>query len=241
MTGLIVALDVRSAEEAVRLARSLQPHVAGFQVGAGLLAGPGPAVIGALARVGPVLADAALHTIASQAGAAARRLGEFGARWVTAHASGGVAMLEAAAEGLAEGAAGRDAGILAITVPTGLDGAALAAAGLGGRPGKLVSRLARLAAAAGAEGSVCAVQELGVVAEVAPGLRRVVAGVRGEGASPDDHARVSTWEDAARRGAHQVVAGRPILSAEDPAVAAAQIAESLRSIGRGGDACNRQN
>jgi orotidine-5'-phosphate decarboxylase len=86
---LLVALDVRSAEEAVRLARALAGKVAGFKVGLGLLHGPGPGLVGALARLGPVFADAKLHDIPSQVQAAARRLGEYGARWVTAHASGG--------------------------------------------------------------------------------------------------------------------------------------------------------
>ena len=61
---LIVALDVPTAEEAVRLANAVRPHVAGFKVGLELLLGPGPAVVGALAADGSdVFADAKLHDI----------------------------------------------------------------------------------------------------------------------------------------------------------------------------------
>ncbi|MBP1632398.1 MAG: dihydroorotate oxidase catalytic subunit, partial [Acidobacteria bacterium] len=148
---VIVALDLHTAEEAVRLARLLAEHVAGFKVGLGLLHGPGPGLVGALARIGPVLADAKLHDIPSQVERAARRLGEYGARWVTAHASGGVAMLRAAHEGLAAGAGGRDAGVLAVTVLTSID-AAEASALFGRSPGQLTARLARRAAEAGVEG-----------------------------------------------------------------------------------------
>ena len=88
---IIVALDVRSAEEAVSLASDLAPHVGAFKVGLGLLHGPGPATVDALVRLGkPVFADAKLHDIPSQVEAAAYRLGTHGARWVTAHTSGGL-------------------------------------------------------------------------------------------------------------------------------------------------------
>ena len=209
------------------MARSLEGRVAGFKVGLGLLHGPGPALVGALASIGPVFADAKLHDIPSQVETAARRLGEYGARWVTAHASGGQAMLEAAVAGLREGSRGRG-GILGVTVLTSLDEAATAAA-FGRTPGELTSRLAKIAAAAGAEGVVCSPRELGVVAEVAPGLDRVTPGVRPAGtAGGDDQARVATPAEAMERGATYLVVGRPITRAEDPVAAVEDLADSLR-------------
>ena len=57
---IIVALDVATAERAVRLARDVAPHVGGFKIGLGLLHGPGPGTISALVGLGkPVFADAA--------------------------------------------------------------------------------------------------------------------------------------------------------------------------------------
>jgi orotidine-5'-phosphate decarboxylase len=225
--GLVVALDVRHAADAVRIATQVAPHAAAFQVGLGLLHGPGAAVTGAIAPLGPVLVDASLHGIPSAVAAAARRLGEYGARWVTAHALGGRDMLEAAAAGLAEGAAGRPAGILAITVLTSLDSAALAAAGLGGSPGKLAARLAKVADAARVEGVVCPVPQLGVVAEVAPRLLRVTPGIRPGGGVGDDQRAAADAGEAARRGANLVVVGRPVVQAADPAEAAAALSAAL--------------
>ena len=46
---VLVALDLPTAEEAVRLARDVKEHVAGFKVGLGLLHGPGPGTVTALA------------------------------------------------------------------------------------------------------------------------------------------------------------------------------------------------
>jgi orotidine-5'-phosphate decarboxylase len=226
---VIVALDVRSGEEAVRLAKVLAGKVAGFKVGLGLLHGPGPGLVGALARLGPVFADAKLHDIPSQVQAAARRLGEYGARWVTAHASGGVEMLQAAASGLNAGAGGREVGILAVTVLTSLDEAACSAL-FGRTPGELTSRLAKRAVEAGVEGVVCSPKELRVVAQVAPGLLRVVPGIRPAGTEAHDQRRTAAPAEAVARGANFLVVGRPITAAPDPLAALARLHEELVSL-----------
>ena len=102
--GIIVALDLPTAESAVDMAEEVADHVVGFKIGLGLLHGPGPLLIPALVALGkPVFADAKLNDIPSQVEVAARRLGEHGARWVTAHVNGGQAMLEAAVAGLRAG------------------------------------------------------------------------------------------------------------------------------------------
>lgn len=225
---VLVALDVPTAEEAVRLATALRPHVAGFKVGLELLMGPGPAVVATVAELGkPVFCDAKLHDIPNTVGRAARRLGRMGARWVSAHASGGADMLRAAGEGLVAGAAGAPSGILAITVLTSLDAATLAAVGVAGSPGRQVARLARLAAGAGVEGVVCSVKELGDVAQVAPDLVRVTPGIRPAGVDADDQARVATPEEAVDRGADLLVIGRAITGAPDPVAAAERISRSI--------------
>src|SRR5690606_12280429 len=122
---LIVALDFSEARPAVEMARTLASHVGGFKVGLELLMGPGPATVAAVRELGrPVFVDAKLHDIPNTVRRAAANLGAIGARWVTAHAAGGSAMLGAAVEGLEEGAAGHQAGITARTVltsPTGAD------------------------------------------------------------------------------------------------------------------------
>jgi orotidine-5'-phosphate decarboxylase len=221
---IIVALDLPTAEDAVRLARQLSPHVGAFKVGLGLLHSVGPGVVTALVDVGkPVFADAKLHDIPSQVGAAARRLGRLGVRWVTAHVSGGEEMLRAASEGLAETSGGH-AGVLGVTVLTSIDAETLTALGIGSTPGKLVSRMSRVAAASGCEGVVCSPQELAVVGSVAPGLLRVTPGVRPAGSDLGDQRRVMTPAEAYARGADWLVVGRPITAADDPVEAAARLA-----------------
>lgn len=224
---VIVALDLESAEEAVRLARRVEPHVGAFKVGLGLLHGFGPGIVTALVDLGkPVFADAKLHDIPTQVGAAARRLGRLGVRWITAHVSGGEAMLRAAVEGLEDTSDGY-AGVLGVTVLTSLEEADLASVGVANTPGKLVSRMSRLAQDVNCEGVVCSPQELTVVGSVAPDLIRVTPGVRPAGTSVGDQRRVMTPEDAMARGADWLVVGRPITAADDPVAAAASLLENL--------------
>jgi orotidine-5'-phosphate decarboxylase len=232
---VLVALDVPTAEQAVRLAKAVEPHVGGFKIGLGLLHGPGPALTSALVGLGlPVFVDAKLHDIPSQVGAAARRLGRLGARWVTAHVGGGIPMLQAVVEGLGE-TSGGSAGVLGVTVLTSLDEAALAAVGIAATPGKLVSRMARAAARADCEGLICSPRELQVVTTVAPGLLRVTPGIRPAGVAAGDQARVATPQAAIERGADWLVVGRAITAAPDPVAAAAAIAADVAAAKRAPD------
>jgi orotidine-5'-phosphate decarboxylase len=221
---ILVALDVPTAEEAVRHATALAPHVGGFKVGLELLMGPGPAVVAAIGRLGkPVFVDAKLHDIPNTVQRAARQIGSLGARWVTAHASGGRNMLEAACAGLVEGAGGRTAGVLAVTVLTSLDEQDLATGGISGSPGRQTARLAKLAATSGCEGVVCSPGELGVIAQVAPELLKVTPGIRSTGSPRDDQRRTAGPAEAIERGADYLVVGRPIMRAQDPVAAARDI------------------
>jgi orotidine-5'-phosphate decarboxylase len=224
---IIVALDVRNAEQAVRMAGAVAPAVGGLKVGLELLMGPGPGVIGALHDLDlPIFVDAKLHDIPNTVARAAEQLGRWGARWVTAHAAGGRAMLEAAAEGLAKGAAGSESGILAITVLTSLTESDLAPTGITLSPGRLTAKRTRLAADSGSEGVISSVRELGVVTDVAPGLIVVCPGIRMAGADHHDQARVATPSEARRRGANAIVVGRAITTAPDPLAAAVAINEA---------------
>ncbi|MDJ0925019.1 MAG: orotidine-5'-phosphate decarboxylase [Acidimicrobiia bacterium] len=232
---IIVALDLASAEDAVRMAKKVAPHVGAFKVGLGLLHGAGPGIATALVDLGkPVFADAKLHDIPSQVHAAARRLGRLGVRWVTAHISGGEAMLRAALEGLGDTSGGH-AGLLGVTVLTSIGEGDLSAVGIQATPGKLVSKMSRLAAQTGCEGIVCSPQELTVVGTVAPGLLRVTPGVRPAGSGRGDQTRVMTPEEAMARGADWLVVGRPITAAPDPESAAAEIAAQVQIPGGTGE------
>ena len=221
---ICAALDFPSWERAEPFARAIAPAVGMLKVGLELFAAEGPPAVREAAALGrPVFLDLKLHDIPATVEGAARSAAATGASLLTVHASGGAEMVRAAVRG-----AGGRTRIVAVTVLTSLDAAALEAIGLAGPPDAAVARLARLAVAAGAGGLVCSPQEVAQVrAAVGPGPLLVVPGVRPAGAARGDQARVATPEDAVRAGADVIVVGRPLRDAPDPVAAARAIAASV--------------
>jgi orotidine-5'-phosphate decarboxylase len=227
---ILVALDVSDLARAERLARSLDGYVGGFKVGLELLMGEGPESVSRIAELGlPVFADAKLHDIPNTTERAARQLAAHGARWITAHATGGSRMIEAAASGLAAGSKGRKAGVLAVTVLTSLDQTDLEALGMSGSVRARSVELARLARRAGAEGVICSPLEVASVKTLSPQFLVVTPGIRPGGSAHGDQKRTATPVEALRAGADFIVVGRAITEASDPVASATSILESLRS------------
>jgi orotidine-5'-phosphate decarboxylase len=218
------ALDFAGWAEAGPFARAIAPQVGMLKVGLELFAAEGPPVVRAAAALGlPVFLDLKLHDIPATVEGAARSAAATGASLLTVHASGGPEMVRAAVRG-----AGGRLRVLAVTVLTSLDGAALDAIGLAGPPEAAVVRLARLAIGAGADGLVCSPREVAAVrAAVGPGPLLVVPGVRPAGSAHGDQARVATPAEAVRAGADVIVVGRPLRDAPDPVAAARAIAAEL--------------
>ena len=131
----------------------LGPSADFVKVGNELFTAAGPAIVRQLrADQRDVFLDLKFHDIPNTVRNAARVAATMDVRLVTAHASGGRAMLEAAVEG-----AGNACGVLAVTVLTSLDEAALSEA-VGRSIARVedeVLRLADLARRAGAHGIVC--------------------------------------------------------------------------------------
>ena len=221
---ICVALDFPSWREAEPFARTVAPGVGILKVGLEMFAAEGPSAVRAAATLGrPVFLDLKLHDIPNTVEGAARSAAASGASLLTVHASGGPAMVAAAVKG-----AGGKLRVLAVTVLTSLDAAALRAVGLDGPPEAAVVRLARLAVDAGAGGLVCSPHEVRAVrAAVGPGPLLVVPGVRPAGAAKGDQARVATPAEAVAAGADVIVLGRPLRDAPDPLAAAREIAAGL--------------
>ncbi|MCU1494746.1 MAG: putative orotidine 5-phosphate decarboxylase [Acidimicrobiaceae bacterium] len=222
---LALALDLDDLDEARELARRLKPWFAVAKVGLELYASAGPDAVRALAGDGfEVFLDLKLHDIPATVGRSARVLGRLGPRYVTLHASGGVAMLAAGVEGLALGAS--DVGLapataLAVTVLTS-DPVA---------PPDVLAGRARDAARAGCGGVVCAAPDLRLVLDAAPAMLAVVPGTRLAGAGAHDQARVATPAEALGAGAGLLVVGRPVTRSASPEEAAAEIVASLERPG----------
>src|SRR5947207_11681804 len=95
-----IALDVDDLVAAARLARNLRPYFGVAKVGLELYSAHGPDAIIAMADLDyRVFVDLKLLDIPTTVGRAARVVGALGATYLTMHAFGGVAMLQAGVEG----------------------------------------------------------------------------------------------------------------------------------------------
>jgi orotidine-5'-phosphate decarboxylase len=214
----IVALDVPDAAAALALLDRLGASATFVKVGLQLFTAEGPGIVRELRGRGlRIFLDLKLHDIPNTVAHAVKSAAALEVELLTVHASGGAAMLRAAAEA----AAGTPLTLLGVTVLTSLDERELAEAW--GRErvemeGE-VERLARLAAACGIPGVVAAVREVEAVRRAAPGLRVLTPGIRLAGDARGDQSRTATPAEAARLGANYVVLGRSVTSVDDPAAA----------------------
>ena len=177
-----------------------------------------------------VFLDLKLHDIPNTVAGAVRSIGPCEVDLLTVHASGGRAMLEAAAAASA-GLAG-DLKLLAVTVLTSMDETSLREAGVTGSPGDQVLRLAELSVSAGIPGLVCSAEEVSELRRrLGPNLLLVVPGIRGAEDATGDQRRVATAETAIRAGASMLVVGRPITQAPDPEAAFSRFLDEISRAG----------
>lgn len=225
---IAVALDGPDLATVLGWARATGPSVAVMKVGLETFLRDGaPCVEQVRAASGglPVFLDLKLHDIPNTVAGAARSVAALAPDFLTVHASGGPAMISAAAAVLPQ------TRITAVTVLTSLSEDDLAAVGLAGPALEAAVRLARLAVAAGARAIVCSPREVAAVrAAVPPDIILITPGVRpaaGVGSALADQSRVATPEQALADGADLLVIGRPITGAPDPGAAAAKLAGAL--------------
>lgn len=231
---IIVALDTDSPEKALSTVESLSGEVGLFKMGMELFPRGGPELVRRIRGEGyGVFLDLKFHDIPNTVAGAVRSAAEMGVRFATVHASGGRAMLAAAAEA----AAGTGTTLLAVTVLTSLDDADLADVGFRVGVTDAVLRLADLAASSGIGGIVCSADEVASVrARLGKDAILVTPGVRLPGGEAGDQKRVVTPSEAMSRGADYIVVGRPVTRAKDPVAAAREFAEEMRRGAAGGTA-----
>jgi orotidine-5'-phosphate decarboxylase len=233
---LIVALDVDTGQRAYELATSLRDLAGGFKIGSRLFTLEGPALVRRLTEAGArVFLDLKFHDIPNTVAQAIESAVATGAWMINVHASGGTAMMQAAAK------AGRDTAarlgrpqplIIAVTVLTSMDEAALGEIGVERGVLDQVTALARMTKAAGLDGVVASAHETASIrAACGEGFAIVTPGIRGAsaGLERNDQSRTMGPAEAVRAGASYIVVGRPIIGAPDPRAAAEAIANEVTS------------
>ena len=227
-----MALDGLQAGEALALAQAI-PGLCWVKVGLELFVSAGPEVVRRLRQEGlSVFLDLKLHDIPATMAGACRSAASLGAQLITVHACAGAEALAAAQAGAVEGAQRAGLGapsLLAVTVLTSWEAQRFRTELAIETPLEpYVLQLARLAAGAGIAGAVCSPLEVAALRQRQPRpFQLVTPGIRPAGSPAGDQRRVLTPAEALAAGASQLVIGRPITAAADPAAAFAACCAEL--------------
>jgi orotidine-5'-phosphate decarboxylase len=223
---LAVALDFADEHEALKLVELLDNTCQWFKVGMELYYATGNRIVQQLRDRGfNIFLDLKLHDIPNTVAGAVRSATRAGASLLTLHASGGAAMMSAAAEAASAPGSPR---LLAVTVLTSMDANELVGIGITASPAQQVLRLAKLAKKSGIDGMVCSAEEVAALRkETGPNTLLVVPGIRLAGGAMDDQKRIATPAQAIADGASMLVVGRPITRAADPAEVTRTILEQI--------------
>ena len=221
---LIIALDVDSADEALRLIDKIGPAANFYKVGMELYAAAGMELVKQISASGrKVFLDLKLYDIGETVKRATRQICTSAApAFLTVHGSRTV--MQAAVEGRGDTATK----LLAVTVLTSFDQADLADLGYTTPIGDLVDLRVKNARASGINGIVCSPLEVKRVRELAGAdMKLVIPGSRSAGADKGDQKRVATPAEAMQDGADYLVIGRQVTRAADPRAACEQILSEI--------------
>lgn len=220
---LIVAADLSSRDDILRLVDELQGAAGIIKIGLQAFIANGPSLVREVVERGEkVFLDLKIHDIPNTARNAVAEAATLGATMLTVHAGGGASMLHASVH--------PSLLILGVTVLTSFDSHELASIGMNGTPMEAAVRLARLASTAGLGGVVASPHEIRAIREACGDrLRIVTPGVRPAGSEVGDQKRTMTPREAVHAGADYIVVGRPITGASDRRAAAERIIGEMES------------
>ena len=229
---IIVALDVPSAESALKLAELVAPTVGAFKIGKELFVSAGPDIVKKIRATGAsVFLDLKFHDIPNTVAKAVAAATRLDVQMLTIHTSGGSEMMRAAEKSAQDTAKilGRPAPlVLGVTVLTSSNSETLLEIGCEPNVGHQVERLAALAVKSGLRGLVCSPLEIADLRLILPPeIQLVTPGIRTGAEKADDQKRKLTPRVAIQVCASWLVIGRPIYAAEYPRLAAEKILEAI--------------
>ncbi len=221
---IYVALTSSCGADAQEMLKPLSGLPVGVKIGLELFVKEGPGIVETLQNQGfPVFLDLKFHDIPYTVAGAVKSACAMEPDIINVHASGGKAMMMAAA-----GAVTGKTRIIAVTVLTSMDSEDLKLLGSSGQPIEVVKKLAMAAQECRLHGVVCSPVEAAAVRNAtSDDFLIITPGVRPAGAAVGDQKRVMTPFDAIRNGATALVVGRPITGADDPGAAAEAILKEI--------------
>lgn len=225
---ILVALDYDNKNHALQLIDQLDPNMCRLKVGKEMFTLFGPQLVKDIHDRGfDLFLDLKFHDIPNTVAKAVAAAAELGVWMTNVHASGGLAMMEAARKALLP--YGKEAPMLiAVTVLTSMSDEDLKLIGIDVPAFEHVQRLAKLTKQAGLDGVVCSAQEASVLKSLlGQDFKLITPGIRPVGSEVGDQHRVMTPPEALAAGSDYLVIGRPITKATDPLAALQAIHQSL--------------
>ncbi|HEY1718289.1 MAG TPA: orotidine-5'-phosphate decarboxylase [Verrucomicrobiae bacterium] len=229
---IIAALDVPTAEQALKLAKEIAPSIGAFKIGSELFTSAGPDIVKKIRAMGAsVFLDLKFHDIPNTVAKAVAAATRLDVQMLTIHTSGGLEMMRAAEESAQKTAQKMNLPpplVLGVTVLTSSTDETLAEINIEADMKTQVAHLAQLAVKSGLRGLVCSPLEIADLRQFLPShFQLVTPGIRTGAEKADDQKRTLTPREAINAGANWLVIGRPIYAAENPRQAAEKILESL--------------
>lgn len=222
---LILALDVDTRDQALKIADQIGDVVGGIKLGPRLCLRYGLEFVQEMAQRAPIFMDNKHFDIPSTMEAAVRASFDAGASLVTVHALSGAEALTRMAKVEAELSKQRPFRILAVTILTSWDQNSLPPVMKPHQISQHVTELASLVQSSGFNGIVCSPHELDLLQN--RGLYLVTPGIRFSMNDSGDQKRIMGPKEALEKGASALVVGRPILEAKDIKEAAKQFVMAM--------------
>lgn len=218
---VIVACDFSSKQAVMDFLDKFTEEKPYVKIGMELFYGAGPEIVREIKKMGhKIFLDLKLHDIPNTVKKAMSVLSHLDVDMCNLHASGTVAMMEAAIEGLTRPDGTRPL-LIAVTQLTSTSQEAMENDLLiKENIADVVMHYASNAKKAGLDGIVCSPLEAGVVHDkCGKDFITVTPGVRFADGDVGDQVRVTTPAKAKEIGSDYIVVGRPITAAEDPVAA----------------------
>ena len=218
---VIIACDFPSKEATLEFLSKFTDEKPYVKIGMELFYGAGPEIVREIKKMGhKIFLDLKVHDIPNTVKKAMSVLSHLDVDMCNLHASGTVAMMEAAIEGLTRPDGTRPL-LIAVTQLTSTSQQAMENDLLiKENIADVVMHYASNAKKAGLDGVVCSPLEAGVVHEkCGKDFITVTPGVRFADGDVGDQVRVTTPAKAKEIGSDYIVVGRPITAAEDPVAA----------------------
>ncbi|CAB4548168.1 MAG: orotidine-5'-phosphate decarboxylase [Actinobacteria bacterium] len=208
---IILAVDTSDFDTALAWIENTKDSIAVYKLGLEFYLNFGSAGVSRIIKEtgAEIFLDLKLHDIPHTVAGAANAISHLSPKFLTVHASGGRAMVKAAADAVPK------VSVTAVTILTSLSEEDLFEIGYASPALESAVALAKMAVDAGAKALVCSPLETAAIRSavgtepiiITPGVRPLSE------VGSDDQKRTMTPKDAIAQGANFVVIGRPITSA----------------------------